>query len=109
MTKIYLNFNEFELGFLTEENGKFVWTPSADQIKQFMVVYDGAADLFLLDKTQPKAYSMVPYHYNEFLEASERDDLAKLAKINPSDSDFLKLYKMATLDYLDQQFVIKVK
>ena len=73
MTKIYLNFNEFELGFLTQENGKFVWNPNADQINKFMVVYDGAADLFLLDKTQPKAYSMVPYHFNEFQNQSLKD------------------------------------
>ena len=109
MTKVYLNFNEFELGFLTESNGVFVWTPNIDQIKQFSTVYDGAADFFLLDKYSQNTYPMIPYHFNEFLEYTERADIVKKAQIKQTDSNFEKLCKLAKLEYLNQQFVIKVK
>ena len=108
MKQVYLHFKEIELGFLTQNEDGFVWVPNTENIQYFMMRYDGASDLFFLTKTEPALYTQIPYHFIDFVESSSRPDLAQKASIKPNDSDFEKLCKMATLDYADDEFVIKI-
>lgn len=106
--QVYLHFKEIELGFLTQNEDGFVWVPNTENIQYFMMRYDGASDLFFLNKTKPVLYTSIPYHFIDFVEAASRPDLAQKAGIAESDSEFDKLCKMATLSYADDEFVIKI-
>ena len=107
MKQVYLHFKEIELGFLTQQEKGFVWVPNPENIQYFMMRYDGASDLFFLNKTEPALHPSIPYHFIDFVESSSRPDLAQKAGIVESDSDFDRLCKMATLSYADDEFVIK--
>ena len=108
MNKVYLNFKEFELGFLCQQDNKYIWVPNAKKIKQCFSKYSGGIDLFFLSFVDETVYSEIPYHFSEFLERAERNDLKKAANIKKEDCDFVKLYKMATLKYLNQDFYISI-
>lgn len=107
MKKVYLYFREFELGFLCQENGKYIWSPNPSEIKKFSEKYF-FGDFLFLDREKPVTYDKIPHHFIEYVQSSSREDLKKSAKIEKGDSDFEKLYKMATLDYYNQDFVVKV-
>ena len=107
MKQVYLHFKEIELGFLTQQENGFVWVPNPENIQSFMMRYDGASDLFFLNKTEPALHHSIPYHFIDFVESASRPDLAQKAGILPSDDDFEILFKMSALDYADDEFVIK--
>ena len=107
MTQVYLYFKEFELGFLTEKEGAFLWTPDSKNIHDCFQKYDGASDLFLLESQKPVFYRQIPYHFCDFADAPLRDDIACKIKIKSSDSEFEKLFKLGKLSYYNQDFYIK--
>lgn len=108
MKQVFLLFKDIELGFLTEENGAYVWVPNPAGLQVFATQYSAACDLFFLNPAQPQVYNEIPAHFSDYLESAGRADLAKKANILPNDSDFDKLCKLATLTYFAQDFVIKV-
>ena len=108
MKKVLLHFKDFELGFLTEKDNNYVWVPNSQNIALCFERYDGARDLFYLEKNNPQAYKQIPYHFYEFLVASSRGDFVRKLDIKESDSDFEKLYKMASLSYFNQDFYISL-
>ncbi|MBQ8425006.1 MAG: hypothetical protein IJX17_03175 [Clostridia bacterium] len=110
MKKVYLFFREFELGFLTEQDNKYLWTPNISQINEFEKKYPMSWDFMFISKNEPTFYDEIPQHFINFVESSYvRQDLRDHAKIEKNDDKFDRLYKMATLDYYDQDFVIKIK
>lgn len=108
MKQVYLTFKGIELGFLTEEKGAYIWVPKKEGIQEFYEKYEAATDLLLLSAIEPEVYSVIPKHFNQFVESAKRPDLAKDAGIVENDSDFEKLYKMAALDYFNDEFCIKI-
>lgn len=108
MKQVYLHFKDIELGFLTEENGKYIWVPSKDGMSEFYANYEAATDLLFLSATEPEMYDKIPHHFDEFVESSYRADLEQDAKITNADTPFERLYKMGTLDYFGDDFSIKV-
>lgn len=108
MNKVYLNFKEFELGFLFQKDDSYVWIPNADEIKRCFSKYDGAFDLFMLNFSEATSHKEIPYHFCEFIENAERQDIKKSAKIKEKDSDFEKLLKVASLKFANQDFYISV-
>ena len=106
MKKVYLHFKDYVLGFLVQENNSYVWFPDTNNIKSCFYKYNGAVDLFLLEIDKQKIYNIVPQHFSDYLVTSERTDIVKNAKIESSDSDFEKLYKMASLKYFGNDFYI---
>jgi len=110
MKKVYLYFREFNLGFLTEQDSKFLWTPNTEEINKFEKKHPWSWDFLMLNKSEPTLYDKIPNHFIEYVESSYiREDLRENAKIEKNDSDFERLYKMATLNYYDQDFTIKLK
>jgi len=108
MKKVYLHFKECRLGYLAEVENVFVWVPDIDAITSCFNKYDGARDLFFLAPKEEMVYEKIPAHFDEFVFGAEREDLAKSAKIVAGDSDFDKLCKMATLNYMNQDFYISI-
>jgi hypothetical protein len=108
MKQVYLHFREFELGFLTQKDDVFVWVPNTESIRAFETKYTGASDMLLLDKNEPVVYEKIPYHFVDFVETYPRADLAKQCGITANDSDFDRLCKLATLDYFNMDFEIKI-
>ncbi len=108
MKQVFLHFNDLELGFLTEQNGAYVWVPNTNNMQVFATNYSAVCDLFFLNPTEPQAYREIPAHFADYLDAANRADIAKKAQISPNDSDFDKLCKLATLTYFAQDFVIKI-
>ena len=108
MKQVFLHFKDLELGFLTEDNGAYVWVPNTNNMQTFATKYNAVCDLFFLNPAEPQAYREIPSHFDEYLESANRADIAKKAQISPNDSDFDKLCKLATLTYFAQDFVIKI-
>ncbi len=108
MKQVYLKFKEIKLGFLTEENGTYIWVPSAEGISEFYSKYEAATDLLFLSAKSPEAFDKIPHHFDEFVESSYRADLAKEANINGTETPFERLYKMGTLDYFGDDFSIEI-
>lgn len=108
MKQVYLNFKDVVLGYLTQDGNAYVWVPNAEGIRLFNEKYAVAKSLLFLSSTAPRAYSTIPAHFEEFVYSSSRPDLSKKAKIEPSDTDFERLCKMATLSYFNQDFFISI-
>ena len=108
MKKVYLYFQKYELGSLSEKDSQYLWTQNPDIIKEYneKVFF---AFLYKLNENEPTLYDYMPRHFREFVDASKREDLKQNAKIEEGDSDFEKLYKMATLSYLENDYYIKLK
>ena len=108
MKKIFLNFKEYKLGFLTQKENIFVWVPDTEAIVSCFNRYDGAFDMFMLGSKESEVYKQIPIHYQDFLMATERSDLQKAAGINQKDNSFERLCKMAKLKYFNQDFYISI-
>lgn len=107
MKQIYLYSQEINLGFLTQENDVYVWVPDTKNIALFENLNPATEDLLFMERKEPVVYEKMPFHYAEFLPACSREDLVQKAGIKASDSDFEKLYKLAKLDFSNQDFYIK--
>lgn len=105
--QIYLYFKEINLGFLSQENDVFVWFPNLRNIELFEKQNPAFEDFLLLERKEPVVYTKIPFHYSDFISACSRADLVKKAGINTQDSEFEKLYKLAKLDFSNQDFYIK--
>lgn len=108
MNKVYLHFKEFELGYLIQSERGYVWVPNCEKINKCFSRYDGAVDVFMLDLKNETIHRQIPYHFYEYLESTERSDIMKKANINSNDSDFTKLYKVAALKFLNNDFYISI-
>lgn len=108
MKQVYLNFKELTLGYLKEDKDLYVWVPNIDSINIFSQKYSFAKDSLLLSSSAPEVYTVIPAHFIDFVESSNRADLRKSAGIEQTDSDFEKLYKMATLSYFNQDYFISI-
>lgn len=109
MKEVFLYFKKIKLGSLSESNGEYLWTPFFNGINEYEKTYPFDSDFLFLNKTTTQLFKKIPRHFNEFVFASERTDLHEHAKIEDSDSDFIKLYKMASLDFYEDDFYIKLK
>lgn len=105
--QIYLYFKELNLGFLAQENDVYVWFPNLNNIVLFENQNPAFEDFLLLERNEPVVYTQIPFHYSDFISACSREDLVQKAGIKPKDSDFEKLYKLAKLDFSNQDFYIK--
>lgn len=103
---VKLYYNQFLLGDLSYKNSGYLWTPNMDGINNALQIYPYGMEMFFLPN-EPKTYSQVPNHFNEFLVQASRLDLMEKANILPTDNDMTKLYKLSKLSFYSQEFVIK--
>ena len=102
--KVYLHYLEFNLGFLTKYTDFYYWVPNRKNIELAKQKYSLKMSMFFLPEEE-HGYNIVPEHFEDFL--NDRQDLFKKAKILPIDDDFIKLYKLSQLDFVNNDFVIK--
>ena len=64
--------------------------------------------LFKLNDKGMAVYDQVPYPFTTFLSGADRNDIASKAGIEKDDSDFVKLYKIAGLNMVRENFEIHI-
>lgn len=107
MTKIRLVLKDLDLGDLSYQNSGYLWTPNVNNIDLAITKYPLNMEMFFLP-IKTTHYKNVPAHYIDFLESADREDLANKAGIEEDDQDFVKLYKLAYLEFFGVDFIIKV-
>lgn len=98
MDKIILKLKEIVLGYLLEDNNKYVFIAEENNIKLAYKKYPLFMRLYNLNENGKKFYDFLPYPFSELREALSRQDIVIKAKINNDDSEFQKLYKAVGLN-----------
>ena len=106
MTKISLNIENIELGYLLERDGKYIFCANEDEINRARKEYPLDMMLFKLNANGMKIYDTIPHPFNTFLSGTYREDLMTKAGINPEDSDYDRLCKLANLKMVRENFEI---
>ena len=94
MTKVYLWYKDIRYGYLTQQKGKYVWTPDVATLDSLDPVYKFALNL----PFKKTVFDRVPPRFDAFAYTS-RADLVEKAKIFPTDTPFERLVKFATLPF----------
>lgn len=108
MAKISLCIEDIELGYLMERNGRYVFYANGDEVVRAKKEYPLDMLLFKLNEKGMVAYDIMPYPFSTFLSGTFREDLMVKAGINQTDRDFVRLYKLAKLKIVRQNFDIHV-
>ena len=108
MAKISLCIEDIELGYLMERNGKYAFYANGDEVNRAKREYPLEMILFNLNDKGMKAYDKIPYPFSTFVNGAYREDLMIKAGIDSGDSDFARLYKLASLKIMRQNFEIHI-
>ncbi|MGN0961697.1 MAG: hypothetical protein ACI4PF_05845 [Christensenellales bacterium] len=108
MAKISLNIEDIELGYLLERGGKYLFCANEDEVNRAREEYPLDMVLFKLNSSGMVIYDRIPYPFNTFLSGTHREDLMSKAGINPDDSDYDRLYKLAGLNMVRENFEIHI-
>ena len=108
MAKISLCIEDIELGYLMERNGKYVFYANGDEVLRAKKEYPLDMVLFKLNDKGMKSFDNIPYPFSTFVSGTYREDIMRKANIETTDSDFVRLYKVANLKIMRQNFDIHV-
>ena len=103
---ISLNIEDIELGYLMERNGKYVFCANVKEVERARKEYPLDMILFDLNEGGMTVYDTIPYPFSNFMSGTHREDLMIKAGIKSTDSDFVRLYKLAGLKLIRQNFDI---
>ena len=106
MKNIILCIKDICLGYLTEDCGRYVFYSQAEGIAKAKYEYPLEMMLFRLNASGVCKYETIPYPFSSFMAGTYREDLMLKAGINPLDSEFVRLYKLAGLRMTHQNFQI---
>ena len=106
MNKIYLSLNENILGYLREGENGYVFHADKEGIENATKISPIKMKFFTLNKSGMKEYSQIPNHYIQYLDNWDREDIMEKTGIDESDSDFVKLYKIAGTNLQPINFLI---
>lgn len=103
--KIKFCYKTFHLGTLTFENGLFVYNSI---LKNEMEAKESSIKMqfYNLTNSVNKTSNVIFDEFEEFLTATNRQDIVKKAKIKENDSPFVKLYKFSKLNINQDDFYI---
>ena len=104
--KIVLSIEDIELGYLAEHNEKYLFCANGDEILRAQKEYPLDMLLFKLNSKGMEVYENIPYPFNTFLAGVNRSDIIKKTEIEENDTDFVKLYKLAGLEIMRENFDI---
>ena len=107
MEKIYLCLKEYTLGYLTKGDNCYIFFADSDGTSKAKNDYPVIMKFFKLNTRGMKEYKDIPYHYSDYLQCLQREDLINKANISPSDDDFAKIKKLAKLKLNAINFTIK--
>lgn len=106
MEKIVLCIEDIILGYLVESGDDYAFYSNADGIARAKYEYPLDMMLFRLKERGVSEYDNIPYPFSSFMSGTYREDLMIKANIHPSDSDFVRLFKLAGLKMTQQNFQI---
>lgn len=106
MAKISLNIEDIELGYLLKRDGKYLFCANGDEVNIAYKRFPLDMLLFKLNSKGMQVYESIPYPFSAFLPGSFREDLMTKAGIKNDDSDYDRLYKLATLRMIRENFEI---
>lgn len=106
MKRIALTINELELGYLSDYNGKYMFNANSEIINKAKEQYPIDMLLFSLNTTGMETYNELPYPFTQFMSGVVRADIINKAKILDEDTDFMKLFKLAGLKLMRENFEI---
>ena len=106
MSSIVLNIEDIELGYLITRDGKYVFCANGDEVVRAKREYELDMLLFDLNERGMTTFDTIPYPFSTFMAGTSRGDLVKQAGIKDSDTDFIRLYKLAGLKLMRQNFSI---
>ena len=106
MKKIYLSLDEIDLGYLIEDELSFKFVAHKDNILRAHQENPFIMKMFKLNTAGTKTYSQIPEPFSRFLISNSRKDLFEKANILDQDSQFDKLYKLASLNMMAINFKI---
>lgn len=109
MKKIFLYLNEICLGHLLENGDKYSFYADSESVNEAMNKYPLQMKFFKLNKRGMVKYENIPFHFNEYLSALDREDLLIKANISDDDSLYEKLYKLSSLNVNPINFKISNK
>lgn len=108
MSKISLNIEDIELGYLIERSNKYVFCANVKEVERARKEYPLDMILFDLNEGGMTVYDTIPYPFSTFMSGTYRPDLMKDAGIKDTDRDFIRLYKLAGLKLIRQNFNIHI-
>lgn len=106
MAKIILGIEDIELGYLSARGGKYIFYANGDEVVRARREYELDMLLFDLNDRGMTIFDTIPYPFSKFMAGTGRADLIKKAGIKESDDDFIRLYKLAGLKLMRQNFSI---
>ena len=104
--KILLSVKEITLGYLTQIGDKYAFLADENNIEEAYKKYPLQMRFFELNQKGEGYYNRIPAPFNLNIEATQRRDLVEKAQIKEDDSLFVKLYKLAKLETLNEMFTI---
>ena len=107
MIKIKLFVGDIELGYLTEIDKGYVFSANKTKIAKAKKEYPIQMRRFELNERDMGLYKNIPSIFDEFVSCQNRADIIEKAGLEPTDSEFEKLYKIAGLDFFTNAFNIK--
>lgn len=106
MEKVYLRLNENVLGYLRESENGYIFHADKEGIDNATKISPIKMKFFTLNRSGIKEYSQIPNHFIQYLDNWDREDIMEKAGIVESDSDFVKLYKIAGTNLQPINFAI---
>lgn len=104
MKTISIYFREIKLGELNQVNDNYVYKCNKENVKK---AHQKGYSTFLYKCDDSFISTELPYSLQNFIPDKKQVQIIQLAKIEESDSDFEKLYKVAHLDFAKPDFYIK--
>ena len=96
--KIGISLNERCLGYLEEGAGEYLFYANIKEIEACKKEDPITMLLFKLPDGIVCHLKEIPYVYREYLNGADREDITEKANISNDDSDFVKLYKIASIN-----------
>lgn len=108
MAKISLNIEDIELGYLLERGGQYLFCANGDEVNRAYKKFPLDMLLFKLNSKGMQVYDTIPYPFSAFLPGTHREDLMIKAGIRSDDSDYDRLFKLANLRMIRENFEIHI-
>ena len=96
--KIGISLNDRCLGYLEEGNGEYLFYANVKEIEICKNEDPITMLLFKMPSEIVCHLKEIPFVYKEYLIGAEREDIIQNAKITNDDNDFVKLYKIASIN-----------
>lgn len=96
--KVGISLKDRCLGYLEEGDNEYIFYADVKEIAYCKSQYPIEMLMFKMPEEIVSKMSKIPPVFAEYLQGVDREDIIERAKINSDDSDFVKLYKIASIN-----------